>query len=88
MKILHFGITKPPNSKTDNIDEVPAVIAAPTVWKTEAINRNMDIDVRCIATSIRNWRKNLQNTCARATMIFRTSNQSVYIYLSQVQAKL
>ena len=46
MEILHFGITKPPNNRTDNIDELPAVIEAPTVWKIEAINRNMDIDVR------------------------------------------
>lgn len=62
MEILHFGITKPPNNRTDNIDELPAVIDAPTVWKTEAINRNMDIDVRCTAKSRRKWRKNLEKT--------------------------
>lgn len=62
MEILHFGITKPPNNKTDNIAELPAVIEAPTVWKNEAINRNMDIDVKWTAKSRRNWRKNLANT--------------------------
>ena len=59
MEILHFGITKPPNNITNSIDETPAVIEGPTVWKTEAMNRNMDIDVRCVANSRRKWRKNL-----------------------------
>ena len=43
------------------MDRLPAVIEATTVWKSEAINRNMDIDIRCTVKSKRNWRKNLRN---------------------------
>ena len=38
---------------------LPAVIEATIVRKTEAMNRNMDIDVMCIVKRRRNWRKNL-----------------------------
>ena len=50
---------KPPNNKTTNIVRLPAIVDATAVRKREAINRNIDIDVRCIVKSRRNWRKNL-----------------------------
>lgn len=79
MEISHFGITKPPNNKTDNIAELPAVTEAPTVWKKEAINRNMDIDVKWTAKSRRNWRKNLEHTLenVRTTVTFKISNKTI-----------
>lgn len=44
--ILHLGITKPLNMKETSIDKLAAVEAATIVRRTDASNRNMDIDVK------------------------------------------
>lgn len=44
--ILHLGITKPLNMKENSIEKLAAVEAATIVRRTDASNRNMDIDVK------------------------------------------
>lgn len=53
-------MTKPLNRKFNTSTRLPAVIAASTVWKTEARKRNMDVDDKCKAKSRINWKKNLK----------------------------
>ena len=53
---------KPPNSKLTIMARAPTVVEATIVWKSEEIQRNMDIDARCTPKYRRNWRKNLIKT--------------------------
>ena len=50
---------KPENINTINIAEVPAVMEALLVWKTDARKQNMDNEDECTAKRRMNWRKNL-----------------------------
>lgn len=61
-KTLHFGMMKPPNVNTNNIDKLPVVKVATIVRQTDATKRNMDTDDQCTANNRIKWRKNLWNT--------------------------
>lgn len=61
-EISRFAITKPPNTEAITIVREPTAVEATAVWKTDATNRNMDVDVKCTRKSRRNWRRNLINT--------------------------
>lgn len=46
IEILRLRRMKPPNSKTIIIARAPAVVEATIVWEREAMQRNMDMDVK------------------------------------------
>ena len=43
---LHFGMMKPPNNSTTNIDKLAVVVEATTVRRSDAMKRNMEIEVQ------------------------------------------
>lgn len=61
-RIVHFGITKPPNNESSNTEIAPVSVEARNVRKIAAIARNIDTHERLNVKKIRNCRKNLKES--------------------------